>query len=252
MSSYDTGVNGQALVRQPKAVEQTRTNDPSHWRTNRAPPIGFNPEKASREPFRGSCDLVKGGWLEQVRHPEDRSMRIDADVMRAGVGIGNMLVAILDQQGPSLTEQVTGTETDFEIEIEGLADNTRVDISCRQAGAGLDVGDKVPARLHEIVAGPESHSSDVTTGSVEDVTSEAFAEEFKIATPPSITSRCAQHITELALANGIVNGGSAVVGEKRRKEYAACQTRLVPRSAKQIVGVGYLTCLGVFPAQDNK
>lgn len=142
-------------------------------------------------------------------------MSIDAEVVSAGIRIGNVLVTVLEQQGPPLTEHVTRAETDFEIEIEGLADDARVDVGGSQAGPGLGVRDEAPAGLDEIVTRPERHAGDVTPRPIDNAAPKAFAQQFKITAPPSIAPGLAQHVTELGFANGIVDGGPAVVGKKR-------------------------------------
>ena len=48
-------------------------------------------------------------------------MRINPDVMRTGIGIGNMLVAIFNVEGPVLRKQVASSNSKFQVKIKRLA-----------------------------------------------------------------------------------------------------------------------------------
>ena len=55
-------------------------------------------------------------------------MRVDAEVMHARVGVGNVLEAVLEIQSPMVREQVTSAGSQIEVEIERLSDDVPINV----------------------------------------------------------------------------------------------------------------------------
>ena len=132
-------------------------------------------------------------------------MGIYAEVMRAGVGIGNVLVAIFEIYGPAFREEISDADTDIEVKIKILASDVMVDIGGGQAGACLRKGNNPGALRDKIITAPKSDAGDITTGALEYCAAESFAGEFKIAAPPSGAAHVAYHVSQLHLGDGVVD-----------------------------------------------
>ena len=69
--------------------------------------------------------------LEEIRNPQYRPKGIDSQVIFGGVSIRNMLIPAFEVQRPAFGEEIARSNSDIEIELEGLADNAAADVgSC--------------------------------------------------------------------------------------------------------------------------
>ena len=153
-------------------------------------------------------------------------MRIDSQIMRTRVRIGNVLVAEFRRQRPPGRHEEARAGAQLEIEIKRLPHVTVGNIRGGQTSAGLQERHETPARLHKVVATPQRNSGNKAAWPMEDRAAKPLANKLEIAAQAPFPFHIAQHVPNLDLGNRIIDRGPVQRRQERREKRSARERAL--------------------------